>query len=340
LAGVTVVVTSVEPPVGTATDDNGNFILNDVPVGKHTVQVSYIGYNSLTIPGVLVTSGKEVLLNISMEESATRLEEVVISDRRDHINEMALVSAKTFDVQETERYAGSRADPARMASNFAGVLGADDSRNDIIVRGNSPQGILWRLEDIDIPNPNHFAVSGTSGGPVTILNNKTLANSDFFMGAFPSEYGNSTAGVFDLKMRNGNEDRYEFTGQLGFLGTELAAEGPISRKGGSSFLLTYRYATLKLFEGLNIRIGTNSVPNYQDAALKLNFPMGRKANLSFFGIGGISKIDLIVSNTNERPEELYGESDRDQYFGSNMGVLGTAFSYIINSSTYTRITVA
>ncbi len=340
LAGVTVAVTSVEPPVGTATDDNGNFILNDIPVGKHTIQVSYIGYNSLTIPGVLVTSGKEVLLDLSMEESATRLEEVVISDRRDHINEMALVSARTFDVQETERYAGSRADPARMASNFAGVLGADDSRNDIIVRGNSPQGILWRLEDIDIPNPNHFAVSGTSGGPVTILNNKTLANSDFFTGAFPSEYGNSTAGVFDLKMRNGNEDRYEFTGQLGFLGTELAAEGPISRKHGSSFLLTYRYSTLKLFEGLNIRIGTNSVPNYQDAALKLNFPMGRKANLSFFGIGGISKIDLIVSNTNERPEELYGESDRDQYFGSTMGVLGTAFSYIINSSTYTRITVA
>jgi hypothetical protein len=340
LAGVTVAVTTVNPPAGTATDGNGNFLIENIPVGKHTIQVSYIGYNSITIPGVLVTSAKEVVLDLSMEESATQMDEVVITDRRDHINEMALVSAKTFDVQETERYAGSRADPARMASNFAGVLGADDSRNDIIVRGNSPQGILWRLEDVDIPNPNHFAVSGTSGGPVTILNNKTLANSDFFTGAFPSEYGNSTAGVFDLKMRNGNADKYEFTGQLGFLGTELAAEGPISRKHKSSFLLTYRYSTLKLFEGLNIKIGTNSVPSYQDAALKLNFPMGKKANLSFFGIGGMCKIDLIVSNINEQPEELYGESDRDQYFSSNMGVLGTSFSYIINPSTYTRITVA
>lgn len=340
LIGVSVAVIDIEPVMGTVTDDNGSFLLKEVPAGKHTIQLSYLGYNSITLPGVLVTSGKEVVLNVEMEESARKLDEVVISDRRDHINEMALVSAKTFDVQETERYAGSRADPARMASNFAGVVGADDSRNDIIIRGNSPQGVLWRLEDVDIPNPNHFAVSGTSGGPVTILNNKTLANSDFFTGAFPSEYGNSTAGVFDLKMRNGNTDRYEFTGQLGFLGTELAAEGPISRKHKSSFLVTYRYSTLKLFEGLNIKIGTNSVPNYQDAAFRFNFPMGKKANLSFFGIGGMSKIDLVVSTLKERPEELYGESDRDQYFGTNTGVAGTTFSYIINSSTYSKITVA
>ncbi len=340
LIGVSVSIIDMESRPGTVTDEQGDFIIKNIPVGKHTIQFSYMGYNSATLGGVLVTSAKEVILNIEMEESANKLDEVVISDKRDHINEMALVSTKTFDVQETERYAGSRADPARMASNFAGVVGADDSRNDIVIRGNSPQGVLWRLEDIDIPNPNHFAVSGTSGGPVTILNNKTLANSDFFTGAFPSEYGNSTAGVFDLKMRNGNTDRYEFTGQLGFLGTELAAEGPISRKKKSSFLVTYRYSTLKLFEGLNIKIGTNSVPNYQDAALKLNFPMGKKANLSFFGIGGMSKIDLIVSNLTEQPEELYGESDRDQYFSTNTGVLGTSFSYIINPTTYTKVTIA
>lgn len=340
LIGVTVSVIDVEPRMGSVSNADGEFIIKDVPVGKHTLQVSYLGYNSVTLAGVLITSAKQVVLNIQMEESANKLDEVVISERRDHLNEMALVSTKTFDVQETERYAGSRADPARMASNFAGVVGADDSRNDIVIRGNSPQGVLWRLEDIDIPNPNHFAVAGTSGGPVTILNNKTLGNSDFFTGAFPSEYGNSTAGVFDLKMRNGNTDRYEFTGQLGFLGTELAAEGPISRKKKSSFLFTYRYSTLQLFEGLNIKIGTNSVPKYQDAALKLNFPIGKKANLSFFGIGGLSKIDLIVSNLTEQPEELYGESDRDQYFRTNTGVLGTSFSYIINSTTYTKITIA
>lgn len=341
LIGVAVTITDTEPAaLGTVTDENGDFSIPDVPVGKHTIACSYVGYETILLSGILVTSAKEVILPLEMLESTTKLEEVVVSGKKENINEMALVSAKSFDVQETERYAGSRADPARMASNFAGVQGADDSRNDIIIRGNSPQGILWRVEDIDIPNPNHFAIPGTTGGPVSMLNNKTLGNSDFFTGAFPAEYGNSTAGVFDLKLRNGNSERLELTAQLGFLGTELAAEGPISKKAGSSFLFTYRYSTLKLFDGLNIKIGTSSVPNYQDAAFKLNFPIKKKANLSFFGIGGLSKIDLIVSNLTEPAEELYGESDRDQYFYSNTGIVGSSFSYIINQSTYTKVTVA
>jgi hypothetical protein len=340
LQGVAVAVIDLDSKPGGVTDDNGRFLVANVPVGKHSIRISYLGYQPVELNDVLVTSAKEVVLLVEMEEIANKIDEVTINAKREHINEMAIVSAKTFDVQETERYAGSRADPARMASNFAGVQGADDSRNDIVIRGNSPQGVLWRLQGIDIPNPNHFSVPGTTGGPVSILNSKTLGNSDFYTGAFPAEYGNATGGVFDLQLRNGNAERTEITAQLGFLGTELAAEGPVSKKNGSSFLLAYRYSTLKLFEGLNIKIGTSSVPNYQDATFKLNFPIKKKANLSFFGIGGLSKIDLIVSNLTEQPEELYGESDRDQYFYSNTGVIGTSFSYIINSNTYTQITLA
>ena len=342
LDGVIIIVAD-NTALGTATDSNGNYLLPGVPVGKHTLQFSAIGYQPLTIPDVLVTSGKEVVLPVELEESASKkIGEVVVRSKREHNDEMAIISTRTFDVQEAERYAGSRADPARMASNFAGVQGSDDSRNDIIVRGNSPQGILWRLEDVDIPNPNHFADAGSSGGPVTMLNTKSLAKSDFLMGAFPAEFGNATAGVFDVKMRNGNNQRYEFTAQLGFLGTELAGEGPISRKNGSSFLFTYRYSTLKLFEGLNIKIGTNSVPNYQDASFKLNFPLGRnkKTNLSFFGIGGLSKIDLIVSDLTERPDELYGESDRDQYYHSNTGIIGASLNHTFNKNTYSSLSVA
>lgn len=339
LIGVTIRLIDM-PALGASTDEGGTFIIPNVPTGKHIIGLTYTGYTPLTIPEVLVTSGKEVVLKIEMEESASRLNEIEVKARKEYINEMAIVSTKTFDVQETERYAGSRADPARMASNFAGVQGADDSRNDIIIRGNSPQGVLWRLEEIEIPNPNHFAIPGTTGGPVSMLNNKVLGNSDFFTGAFPAEYGNSIAGAFDLKMRNGNNSRYELTGQLGFLGTELAAEGPISKKSGSSFLVAYRYSTLKLFEGLNIKIGTSSVPNYQDASFKLNFPLGKKSNLSLFGIGGLSKIDLIVSKLTEPAEEIYGESDRDQYFTSNTGVAGALFSRTINTTTYTKLVIA
>lgn len=327
---------------GTLTDSLGSFTVADIPIGKNTVVVSSLGFAPHTLSQILFTSGKEVVLHIELEEDGQLLQEVAITGARKQevLNEMALVSARRFDVQETERYAGSRGDPARMASNYAGVQGADDSRNDIIVRGNSPQGVLWRLEDISIPNPNHFSVPGTSGGPVSMINNKTLGNSDFFAGAFPAEYGNAIGGVFDLKMRSGNTGRHEMSLQLGFLGTELAAEGPLSKNKQSSYLFTYRYSTLKLFEGLNIKIGTSSVPNYQDAALKLNFPLGKKSNLSLFAIGGLSHIDLIVSKLTEPVDELYGEDDRDQYFSSNTGVAGLSFQSSLNSKTLFKAVVA
>ena len=340
LIGVSIAVADINPGMGAASDADGHFVIDSVPVGKHTITISYVGYQSITMNDVLVTSAHEVVLPVEMEESAIKMKEVVVSSKREHINDMALVSTKTFDVQETERYAGSRSDPARMASNFAGVQGGDDSRNDIIIRGNSPQGVLWRVEGVDIPNPNHFNIPGTTGGPVSILNNKTLANSDFFMGAFPAEYGDAVAGVFDVRLRNGNNDKYEFTGQFGFLGTELAAEGPLSRSNGSSFLFTYRYSTLQIFQGLNIKIGTTSVPNYQDATFKLNFPIGKKSDIAVFGIGGLSNINLIESNQTTPTGELYGESDRDQYFTSNTGIVGATYSHTINSTTYTKFTIA
>ncbi|MBA3898680.1 MAG: TonB-dependent receptor [Bacteroidetes bacterium] len=326
---------------GVVTNERGEFRLEQVLVGRHSIKVTYMGYKPLVVPGIILTSGKEVILNLELEESAVSMQQVEISANRKEtaINEMAIVSARTFAVEETDRYAGSRGDPARMASNFAGVQGANDTRNDIIVRGNSPMGILWRLNGIDIPNPNHFAIQGSTGGPVSILNNKVLANSDFFTGAFPAEFGNSIAGVFDVNMRNGNNEKHEFTGQFGFLGTELTAEGPISKEKRSSYLINYRYSTLKMFESFKIPIGTSAVPNYQDGAFKLNFPT-KKGNLTFFGIGGVSQINIILSTATEQAEELYGLNNRDQYFGTSMGVVGASYTHFINSSTFSKLTIA
>ena len=189
------------------TDDQGAFSIASVPVGKYSLTTRFIQYEAKT-QTIEVNSGKELILNILLQESVTNKEEVVVTGRKkgEIINELAVISAQQFSVEETNRYPGSRMDPARMASNFAGVRGADDSRNDIIVRGNSPLGVLWRVEGIDIPNPNHFAIAGSSGGPVSVLNNKILGNSDFIMSAFPAEYGNSVSGVFDLKLRSGNDN--------------------------------------------------------------------------------------------------------------------------------------
>jgi hypothetical protein len=326
--------------IGTSSKKDGSYELQSVPVGSQTIEVSHVSHKFFTAADVVVTSGRQVILNVEMEDLPSSIGQVSVKAKKKIINEMAVVSTRMFDVQETERYAGSRGDPARMASNFAGVQGANDSRNDIVVRGNSPQGVLWRLEGVDIPNPNHFNIPGTTGGPVSMLNNKMLANSDFYMSAFPAEYGNSTSAVFDVNLRNGNKDRYEFSAQLGFLGTEVGAEGPLNKKNGSSFLVNYRYSTLKLFESLNIKIGTNSVPAYQDGSFKINLPLNSKTKLGIWGLAGTSKIDLIVSNLDSTPTELYGENDRDQYFFSNMAVLGAHVQHQINSTSYTKLSVA
>lgn len=344
IIGATVLIVSEkETPQGASSDIDGNYRIDGVTIGRHILKVKYLGYYEKTIP-VVVNSGKELILNINLEESMITMKEVEITaDENGGVkNEMALVSVTSFSVEETDKYAGSRGDPARMAANFAGVQGADDSRNDIIVRGNSPLGVLWRVEGIDIPNPNHFAIAGTSGGPVSILNNKLMANSDFFTAAFPAEYGNSVAGVFDLKLRNGNNQKHEFSGQFGFLGTELMAEGPLNKKKGSSYLAAYRYSTLSLFESLGIKVGTDAIPAYQDLSFKLNFPLKKGGAVSLFGISGSSDIDIVFSTEKKPNPELniYGENDRDQYFNTRMAVVGLTYIQPLKKNGYWKTTIA
>ncbi|MEN8927473.1 MAG: carboxypeptidase-like regulatory domain-containing protein [Flavobacteriales bacterium] len=343
IIGATIlVITDTSKTLGASSDLDGNYRIEGVSLGRHNIKISYIGYYSKVIP-VIVNAGKEIILNVELEESFQTLKTVEITDDNGGIkNDMALASVTSFSVEETKKYAGSRDDPARMASNFAGVQGADDSRNDIVVRGNSPLGVLWRVEGIDIPNPNHFAIAGTSGGPVSILNNKLMANSDFFTAAFPAEYGNSIAGVFDLKLRNGNNQQHEFSGQFGFLGTEIMAEGPLNKETGSSYLFAYRYSTLSLFESLNIKVGTDAIPSYQDLSFKLNFPQKNGGSLSLFGISGVSNIDIMFSDE-EKPNpdlNIYGVNDRDQFFATAMGVIGLTYLKPLKKNAFWKTTFA
>ena len=330
--------------LATQTDDEGYFRLENIPIGRHDFTISYIGYKTITIPDVTISSGKEVVLTIELEEAIQETEEVIVtnSDKSGTLNEMSTVSSRMFRVEETERYPGSRQDPARMAANFAGVQGSNDTRNDIVVRGNSPSALLWRLEEVDIPNPNHFNVAGSMGGPVSIINNKYLGASDFMTGAFPAMYGNANGGVFDVRMRNGNADKYENTFQFGLLGTELTSEGPLKRSSRASYLVTYRYSTLEMLQGLKINLGTNAVPKYQDAGFKVNLPTKKAGTFSIWGIGGMSSIDIVVSKFKDFSEinESYGEKNRDQYFRTSMGVAGVSHLYQLNKKTFLKTILA
>lgn len=343
LVGVSVVLLSSEGFTGNASDVDGNFRLEKVPVGRQTLKATYVGYRERVIQ-VIVTSGKETIITIEMEESVVQGKEVVISAEREKtkaINEMATVSARSFTIEETSRYAGSRNDPARMAANYAGVSGANDSRNDIIIRGNSPQGVLWRLNGMDIPNPNHFGSLGSTGGPVGILNNNVLDNSDFLTGAFPSEYGNALAGVFDLRMRSGNNEKHEHMFQLGFTGFEGGIEGPFSKKSKASYLVNYRYSSLAVFQAMGANFGTGAaVPQYQDLSFKIDLPTTKAGKFSLFGVGGISYIEFLDSKKDSTAKDFYSTSGTDTYFGSNMGVVGLQHVYSFNSSTFGKLSLS
>jgi hypothetical protein len=292
LIGASIILKDTEPLKGAVASTDGYYSIDDVPVGRQTVIINFVGYKPVTIDNVMVLSAKEKILNIEMEELVNDIEEVKVvaySRKEDAMNEMATVGARSFTIEETEKYAGSWGDPSRMAINFAGVVMAGDERNDIVIRGNSPSALIWQLEGIPIPSPNHFDNLGATGGPVSILNNNTLSRSDFFTGAFPAEYGNGYSGVFDLRMRNGNNEKYEYTGQASFAGFELGAEGPISRKNKSSFIVNYRYSMLGV---LNKLLWVEGLPQYQDINYKINIPY-KKGNISVFGFGGISDIVFI-----------------------------------------------
>jgi hypothetical protein len=277
----------------------GNFQITGIGLGRQAIEISYIGYKPQVLNNLLVGSAKELVLNVQLEENAVSMEEVVVKagKRKDRAqNDMAMISARTFSVEETERFAGSLGDPARMVANYAGVMTQNDARNDIIIRGNSPSGVLWRMEGIEIPNPNHFGALGTTGGPVSMVNNNLLTNSDFITGAFPAEYGNALAGAFDLNLRSGNNTTTEFVGQVGFNGFELGAEGPIFGKDNKvrpSYLANFRYSTMEVMDMLGLSSGTGAaIPEYKDFTLMVDVPGTKYGRFKLFGLWGESFIGL------------------------------------------------
>ncbi|MCB9252790.1 MAG: TonB-dependent receptor [Flavobacteriales bacterium] len=323
LIGASVVIIGFETRFAAITDGDGKFKISDVPAGRYDLKIRYIGYKEIILYNIQVTSGKEVSLEIDLEENINSLKEVSVTatKKNETINEMTSVSARSFSTEEVNRYAGGRADPSRLAANFAGVSTPDDSRNDLVIRGNSPTGVLWRIEGLNIPNPNHFSTIGTTGGPVSSLNTNVLNNSDFFTSAFPSEYGNANAGVFDLSFRKGNSDKREHTLQFGALtGLEAMTEGPINRKKGSSYLIAYRYSFTGFAQSLGLSIGTTATPFYQDLAFKVNGARTKFGTFTFFGLAGTSKITFDHNEVDTT--DLFADPTRDSYFTSKMGLGG------------------
>lgn len=329
LQGATIVFLADSSIVAT-TDADGRYKLENLPVGRLSFSVSFIGYEDVILPNIEVISGKDVPVDVRVTESFNSLDEVVITSgpKKDRaLNKLATVSARQVSVEEITKYAGGRSDVARLATNFAGVSAPDDSRNDIVVRGNSPTGLLWRIEGIPVSNPNHFSSLGTTGSPVSALNANVMANSDFITAAFPAEYGNALGGVFDIALRKGNDTDYEYTIAAGaFSGGEAMIEGPMGKKG--SFLLNARYGLAGLF-GAG---GTGgAIPNYGDLSFNLNFGQGKIGNFSLFGISANSKISFRGEKVDRaNNDDLFGAADEDMDITSAFGVLGLKHLVVLN----------
>ncbi len=319
------------------TDVNGRFTLPSIPLGRQNFKCSYLSYQDHYSQNVFVVSGKETFLSIRMESEIIMLDEAQVKSRQsgEAINEMATVSVNTLETSEIMRFSGTLGDVSRMAQNYAGVSGASDDRNDVIVRGNSPASVLWRLEGLDIPSPNHWATLGTTGGPVSMLNTNSLSSSDFLTGAFPAEYGNATGSVFDISLRNGNTEKFEFLGQIGFNGMEAGIEGPLKGIGkNSSFIANYRYSVLGLVSALGIDFGTGTaVPQYQDLNFKINIPTSKSGQFVAWGLAGVSDISFV----DDGGDNLYSADDEEINSGSKTGMIGFYHQYFFSPNTSSRI---
>lgn len=320
--------------LGSTTDSLGRFRINNVPVGRCNIQTSYVGYNTNIFNEIPVTSSKEVYMEITLDENIHSLAEVVIQPeiKKDKpLNAMAITGGRMISMEEAGRFANGFDDPARLSSAFAGVAG-DVGTNAVAIRGNSPQFTQWRLEGVEIPNPTHFAdLTGLGGGFLSALSTQVIGNSDFYNGAFPSEYSNALSGIFDMQIRNGNNQKYEHTFQLGILGIDLASEGPISRKHGSSYIFNYRFSTTSLATGNDMNL------KYQDLSFKLNFPTRKAGTFSIWGIG---LIDRYKPEAIDRDE---WETQGDRQSGNtafDKAAGGLTHKYLINADTYIRSSLA
>lgn len=342
LAYASVAIITTDPVKGAITDNNGNFRFEKVPIGRHDLKVSFIGYESQIIPELMVSTGKETVLTIKMKEEISGLDEVVVKayTKKDKpLNSMATVSARTFSVEEARRYAGGWDDPGRLAASFAGVTTDNIRDNTIIIRGNSPKGLLWRLEGVEIPNPNHFANLTTfGGGGISALSALVVGNSDFFTGAFPAEYGNAVSGVFDIKLRPGNNEKFEHAVQIGTIGLDVSSEGPLGKDTRASYLFNYRYSTLGIVRPLFPEEIKDFIPVYQDLSFKFNIPTKKSGIFSIWG--------LASDDTDEykaEPDSSLWEMEEDRMDGElkqRIGALGLNHRFILKRNAWLNTSLA
>lgn len=340
LIGASIIIQNTDPIKGSATNESGDFVILNVPHGLYNIEVSYVGYQKKVVDNVDVNFNKFTRIEVALERNRD-LDEVVVMPLQPA--KLRSTSLQVLTIEETLRYPATFYDPARLALAHAGVISSNDQANNLIVRGNSPNGMNWYLEGVEIVNPNHLSNAGTfsdrvtkSGGGVNILSAQLMKKADFFSGAFPTQYGNALAGIMDVDMRKGKYDRHHQTAQISLLGIDVSVEGPAAKDNDDAYLINYRYSTLGLLSQFGVDLGDEAI-DFQDLAFNLVLPSRTVGTISLFGMGGISN-NVFESKRDTSLWEF--EKDRsDITYKNKMGAIGFSHKWDMENGNQLNTTV-
>ena len=314
-------------------DSEGKFRIEDLGVGRYTIIISHAAYVPQKTEAI-VKSGKETVVDFKLKSSVLVLDEVTV-ENSPGITLSKGLDAVSLDMEATNRIPANFFDPVRLTTSFPAVVASNDQANHLVVRGNSPNTVAWRLEGMTIVNPNHTTNAGTladlpvqAGGGVNILSGQMLGNSNFVASPFDADLGNGWS-VFDLKYRDGNNESWETTLQASLVGFDVAEEGPV---GNGSILANYRYSFVGLLTAAGIDFGGESI-SFQDLSFNYVIP-SEKGQWKLFGLGGVSKNDFEPS-TDPQEWEFDKDSRRISY-GGNTGAIGSTWERNLNESSSLR----
>lgn len=311
-----------KPTTGTTSDVEGNYILSDVESGYVRLVASFVGYQRYTTGDVLVTRAHPVFLDIPMDEATVTLEDVVIRPDAFIRKEESPLSLQTLSIQEIERSPGANRDISRVVQTLPGVAQAVSFRNDLIVRGGGPGENSFYLDGVEIPNLNHFATQGASGGPVGIINTDLIRRVDLYTGSFPAKRGNALSSVMELYQVDGNREKFGGRFTIGSSDVGLTLNGPVTRNSSVVFSIRRSYLQL-LFSALKLPF----LPTYNDYQLKYKINMKNRDQLSVISIGALdrSKLNTGISDPDATQTYILGYLPVYNQWSYTIGVVYTHF---------------
>lgn len=318
LPSVTVIVQGTT--IGVLSDLDGKYSIEKLKPGFYNIEFKYIGFKSKMVYEVQVSNSKPAILDIDLEEESKNISEVVVRGATFYKPQESPVSLRTIGVSEIKRNPGGNRDISKVIQSLPGVASTVSFRNDIIIRGGAPNENKFYLDGIEIPNINHFATQGSTGGPVGLINVDFVREVDFYSGAFPSNRGNALSSIFDFKFKDGRTDRVGASLTLGSSDLATVVEGPIGKN--TTFIASYRRSYLQfLFKALELSF----LPEYNDFQFRVKTKIDDKNEITFIGLGALDDFSLNL-DANKTDDQKY-QLQTLPVFGQSNYTLGANYKH-------------